>query len=58
MYLLDDGTLDTVLLCPDCGEELRYSEADRDESGIVAESWIEEQTEEHEAECDPLGDWE
>lgn len=24
-YLTDDGTLDTVVKCEDCGEELRYN---------------------------------
>lgn len=52
MHLVDDGTMDTVLLCSDCGEEFRYSEADRDESGAVLESWLAEKEEEHSAECD------
>ena len=35
--LVDDGTLDTVVRCMDCGDEERYSiEADDNESRIEA----------------------
>lgn len=51
--ILDDGTMDTVLLCDNCLSELRYSDADRDECGNLLPAWIQECEEEHADECDP-----
>ena len=47
MDLCDDGTLDTVVSCPVCGQEDRYSEADRDDQGYVTTEWLEEAYETH-----------
>ena len=51
IYLTDDGTLDTVLRCSECGEEFRYNYAS-DESGQDYDAFvdwaIEDATKEHE----------
>lgn len=36
MDLLDDGTMDTVFRCRECGQVVRFSEVDRDASGTVS----------------------
>jgi hypothetical protein len=38
VYVMDDGTLDTVILVD--GQELRMEYADRDASGEVRPSWL------------------
>lgn len=60
--LSDDGTLDTVLRCDECGEEFRFTyaadtldpPADEDDERMYA-AWIEDCITEVEAEhrCDP-----
>ena len=50
LALTDDGTLDTVLLCSECGEFLRYSEIERDENGPT-EAALAEAEEQHADEC-------
>lgn len=52
IQLCDDGTMDTVFQCKNCGEEIRYSEADRDEDGDVTEDFFEQVANEHECEQD------
>ena len=59
--LTDDGTLDTVLRCSECGEELRYNFANdngpelADEHAQAYDEWlqfiIEDATADHE--CEP-----
>ena len=39
--LTDDGTMDTVLRCSDCGGEQRFTDYASDEEGAYAE-WVEE----------------
>lgn len=51
--LTDDGTLDTVLLCNQCGEQLRYTFGGVDEDGPYEAfvEWCKEDAEEvHECE--------
>lgn len=56
IFLTDDGTLDTVLECSDCGEQMRYNyptAMDEDEGDyIYYERWtdqiITDETQEHE----------
>lgn len=45
--VLDDGTMDTVLRCPDCRKKIRYSDVDRTD-----ETWLEEFSAEHADECE------
>lgn len=54
--LADDGTLDTVFHCSDCGEDVRYSgdAFDRDEDGSLAKGELERAREEHADECRSL----
>ncbi len=35
LYLTDDGTMDTVIMCDDCGEEMRYN-PDPEEVGAAS----------------------
>lgn len=53
VWVADDGTLDTVFECQECGEELRYSSEgiERDECGIVLDSERKRVEEEHADEC-------
>ena len=51
LQLVDEGTLDTVLRCSDCGEHIRYQEADRDGDGYVQAAWLHWATDEHSDEC-------
>lgn len=53
--LIDDGTMDTVFECSDCGRELRYSfeGIERTEDGDLAEGELERVSEEHAEECEP-----
>ena len=39
--LIDDGTLDTVIMCDDCGGEERFTTIERDENGtITRKGWM------------------
>ena len=39
--LLDDGTLDTVIMCDACKEEIRIAEVDRASNGaITKQGWL------------------
>ena len=39
--LIDDGTLDTVIMCDSCGEELRFSDVERTDEGIITRAgWL------------------
>lgn len=53
LTLIDDGTLDTVFSCSECGEEIRYSPEWREEWDYPGgeEVMIEGATEEHAEEC-------
>lgn len=58
VMLADDGTLDTVFHCCDCGQELRYSSEafDRDEEtgALVSEpDALRQAAEDHSDECEP-----
>lgn len=50
--LVDDGTLDTVIVCDNCGKETRftYDNNSRDEYGDFIEWCIEELKNDHECE--------
>jgi hypothetical protein len=54
LHVVDDGTMDTCLVCQECGSELRYSSdgIDRDESGSVLDCELERLSEEHSDECE------
>ena len=52
LTLLDDGTLDTVFLCSECGEELRYSDVERDSDGSISDDTLRQYAEEHADECE------
>ena len=54
--LADDGTMDTVFHCSDCGEDVRYSgdAFDRDEDGSLAAGELDRAREEHAEECRSL----
>ena len=56
-YLIDDGTLDTVFRCEDCGQEVRYSSEvfERDETGALIDGpgAARLAEEDHADECDP-----
>ena len=52
--LIDDGTLDTVIMCDDCGEQLRFAEVDRDSDGGITRDgwlWLEDAFGDHECIC-------
>ena len=64
MQLTDDGTMDTVIRCSDCGEEFRFSYAEATETTTLegeveptepydafVEWAIEEAAEDHECGC-------
>lgn len=39
--LIDDGTLDTVIMCDNCALEIRFSEVDRDDDGTIThDGWM------------------
>jgi hypothetical protein len=42
IYLTDDGTLDTVLRCDECGEEIRYSSPYDANEPFNRDEWIDE----------------
>lgn len=51
LYLEDDGTLDTVLQCSECGEELRYNYSAGEDDGTYGDfvAWAKEDAaEQHE----------
>lgn len=54
--LADDGTMDTVFHCSDCGEDVRYSgdAFERDEDGSLSEGELARAREEHADECRSL----
>jgi hypothetical protein len=54
--LADDGTMDTVFHCSDCGEDVRYSgdAFERDEDGTLPAGELERAREEHADECRSL----
>lgn len=54
--LIDDGTLDTVFRCPDCGAVERFDSLSefRDESGALSDEGVEYATELHADDCEPL----
>lgn len=56
LSLSDDGTLDTVFHCSDCGEDVRYSgdAFERGEDGSLADGELERAREEHAEECRSL----
>lgn len=37
--VVDDGTLDTVLMCQECGQEVRYTYAEPPEAWYEWEDW-------------------
>ena len=39
--LSDDGTLDTVVTCEDCGEEVRYNFSDDTRDSMTYEEFVE-----------------
>ena len=49
--IYDDGTLDTCVYCVECHSVLRYSEAYRDENGIVTEDFLQMVERDHDDEC-------
>lgn len=53
LTLCDDGTMDTVFSCDECGEEIRYSDLSeyRDESGALSDEGVAYAEEEHADEC-------
>lgn len=53
LTLGDDGTMDTVFSCDDCGEEIRYSDMSeyRDESGTLSDEGLAFAEEEHADDC-------
>lgn len=42
LQIVDDGTLDTLLKCPECGKIDRYTDIDREDP-----SWLEDYSNEH-----------
>lgn len=54
MYLIYDGTMDTVFVCENCGKEIRYcfEAVERDGDGMVTLSAFEQAEEEHSEECE------
>lgn len=58
LMLIDDGTLDTVFLCSDCGQEIRYLEPPRrwrEEDGTLKLSAFFEAEDTHSDECEAVG---
>lgn len=53
LTLADDGTLDTVFACADCGREIRFGDLAeyRDESGALGRDGLEYARETHADEC-------
>ena len=58
LFLIDDGTLDTLFECPDCGMEERYSSdgIERDEYGNVLPEEMARVSEEHECPTEDSSD--
>lgn len=52
LFLADDGTLDTVFECAECGKEIRYSEFERDDTGEPEAEALAEAEREHAEECE------
>lgn len=51
LFLVDDGTLDTIFECEECSEQIRYSDFERDDYGPTEEA-TEEAEADHAAECE------
>ena len=55
IFLVDDGTLDTVFECEECSEQIRYSDFQRDDDGPLAEA-MDDADADHAAECEGPSD--
>lgn len=51
LHLVDDGTMDTILVCQACRQELRYR-IERDACGDIDHADIERMSEDHADECE------
>lgn len=51
IYIVDDGTLDTVFRCSHCGQNIRYADADRGDDGGVTEYFFQMVKADHMEDC-------